>query len=102
MITHPASSTSLLCLGRRVLKGGEKVLGVDHPDTLTSIYCLAHLLEARDEHHKALALYHRASSGFVKVLGLDHHTTLACQKHQGSILESLRTESPPGNDRTSD
>ena len=87
---------------RRALEGREKVLGVDHPDTLTSIYCLAHLLDARDEHHEALALYQRASSGFVKVLGVDHPTTLACQKHQETLLKSVRAEPPSGDSCISD
>ena len=87
---------------RRALEGREKVLGVDHPDTLTSIYCLAYLLDARDEHHEALALYQRASSGFVKVLGVDHPTTLACQKHQETLLKSVRAEPPSGDSCISD
>ena len=102
VLQHQGKYDEAARMNRRALEGREKVLRVYHPDTLTSVYCLAHLLAARDEHHEALALYHRASSGFVKVLGLDHPTTLACQKHQESVLESLRTESPSGNDRTSD
>ena len=83
-------------MNRGALERREKVLGVDHPDTLTSVYCLAFLLDKRDEHHEALALYQRASSGFVKVLGVDHPTTLACQKHQETLLKSVRAEWPSG------
>ena len=34
---------------RRALEGREKVLGVEHPDTLTSVYCLAYLLHTPND-----------------------------------------------------
>jgi hypothetical protein len=32
-------------MNQRALAGYEKVLGLDHPNTLTSVYCLANLLD---------------------------------------------------------
>ena len=89
-------------MNRRALEGREKELGLNHPDTLSSVYCLAYLLDARDEHQEALALYHRASSGFAKVLGPKHPTTLACQKHKEILLKSMRAESLSGDSCPSD
>ena len=53
--------------------------GADHPDTLTSVYSLADLLDAKQTRHEAPKLYHRAVDGYFKVLSLAHPTTRACQ-----------------------
>jgi hypothetical protein len=34
-------------MNRRALEGHEKVLGVEHPFTFTSVYCLAYLLHTQ-------------------------------------------------------
>ena len=34
-------------MNRRALAGREKVLGLDHPNTLRSVYCLTYLLDAK-------------------------------------------------------
>jgi hypothetical protein len=57
----------------------EKVLGHEHPSTLTSVYCLAHLLTHQQQrYNESLSLYKRACSGYQAVLGKDHPTTRAC------------------------
>jgi hypothetical protein len=81
-------------MNRRALDGRKKVLGMGHPDTSTSVYCLADLLGAKQDRHEALKLYHRTVEGYTKVLGPTHPTTRACQRHRGSESEGERRYSP--------
>jgi len=81
-------------MNRRALEGREKALGKDHPDTLTSVYCLAHLLHYQHRYQEALALYHRASSGYLASLGPRHPTTRACLDHRSSLQQMLDQEAP--------
>ncbi|KAF2727418.1 hypothetical protein EJ04DRAFT_398253, partial [Polyplosphaeria fusca] len=60
---------------RQVLATYEKVLGVEHPNTLDTVYCLAYLLAKRQRYDESAALYDRASIGFTSSLGSDHPTT---------------------------
>ncbi|KAF2808664.1 uncharacterized protein BDZ99DRAFT_356232, partial [Mytilinidion resinicola] len=57
---------------RQTLARREKVLGLEHPDTLTSIYCLAYLLAYQQRYHESVILYERACAGYITVLGKDH------------------------------
>jgi hypothetical protein len=68
-------------MNRQTLALQEKVLGHEHPDTLTSVYCLAHLLSTSHCYNESLALYKRACAGYETVLGRDHPTTRACHQH---------------------
>jgi hypothetical protein len=79
-------------MNRRALEGREKALGKEHPDTLTSVYCLAYLLHRRFQYKDALILYQRAYTGYQKTLGQDHPTTKACSKHYASLLEHSRRQ----------
>jgi hypothetical protein len=72
---------------RRALEGSEKVLGREHPDTLTSVYNLAFLFHRRQHYSTAVGLYQRAHEGYVKVLGAEHPTTTACLLHYESASE---------------
>jgi hypothetical protein len=81
-------------MNRRVLVRREKVWGMDHPDTSTSVYCLTDLLGAKQDRHEALKLYHRAVEGYTKILGRTHPTTRACQRHKRSEGEGERRYSP--------
>ena len=76
-------------MNRRALEGYEKVLGKKHPDTLTSIYCLAYLLHQKRDYAVAFALYERAHSGYVSVLGPSHPTTVQCFNHMSSLQDKL-------------
>ncbi|KAF2676940.1 hypothetical protein K458DRAFT_320815, partial [Lentithecium fluviatile CBS 122367] len=62
----------------------EKMLGREHPDTLTSVYHLAFLFHQQQHYPAACALYQRACDGCVKVLGTQHPITLACLDHYKS------------------
>lgn len=46
---------------RQVLEVEKTVLGKEHPDTLTSVWCLADLMERLCEASAAVSLYERAS-----------------------------------------
>ena len=70
---------------RQALKLYETVLGEEHPDTLTSVYCLAYLLHLQQRVREATPLYQRASAGYEKTLGSYHPTTQACREHYLSI-----------------
>jgi tetratricopeptide (TPR) repeat protein len=78
---------------RRALALREKVLGKEHPNTLASVYCLAHLLAKQDLYNEATTLYRRACDGYSVVLGDDHPTARACQRH---YLEMLQKRSKGG------
>jgi hypothetical protein len=60
---------------RQALQLNVEVFGQKHPNTLTSIYCLAYLLQSQKKYDKAQALYQRATSGYQKILGTEHPTT---------------------------
>ena len=65
----------------------ERVLGKEHPDTLTSVYCLAYLLHHKKRYKDAEVFYHRAYSGYRKTLGEKHPTTAACSRHYSLMLK---------------
>ncbi|KAF2027559.1 HET-domain-containing protein [Setomelanomma holmii] len=62
---------------RRALEGREKVLGREHPDTLTSVYHLAFLFHRQQHYSTAIGLYQRAYEGYTRALGIQHPTTAA-------------------------
>ncbi|KAF2188819.1 hypothetical protein K469DRAFT_702535 [Zopfia rhizophila CBS 207.26] len=76
-------------LNRRALEGYEKELGVQHPDTLTSIYNLAYLLHKQRRYSEAAELYERACGGYQQKLGSQHPTTIACIRHYGDMQQEL-------------
>ena len=54
----------------------ERVLGAEHPGTLTSLHNLAFLYQAQGRHGEAEPLYRRALEGYERVLGAEHPDTL--------------------------
>jgi hypothetical protein len=76
-------------MNRQTLARREKVLGPEHPHTLTSMYCLAHLLAKQHRIDESLVLYQRASAGYDIALGKDHPTTVACHQHYDVLCASL-------------
>jgi tetratricopeptide (TPR) repeat protein len=77
---------------RRALTGHEKVLGVEHPHTLTSVYNLAYLHHSQRQFQEASVLYRRALSGYQQTLGPAHPTTLACDSNYSSMLQEMENE----------
>ncbi|KAH7061753.1 hypothetical protein BKA63DRAFT_497610 [Paraphoma chrysanthemicola] len=76
-------------LCRQSLKRYERVLGLEHPHTLTSIYHLAFLFHRQRYYPAALELYQRAYSGYVKALGAQHPTTVTCFNHYESAAKYI-------------
>ena len=56
--------------------GREKVLGVDHKDTLMTVTCLGNVYCRLKDYEKALEYYERALKGKEKMLGKTHPETL--------------------------
>jgi hypothetical protein len=71
----------------------EEVLGKTHPDTLTSVHCLAYLLQKKQEYEEASLLYQRACTGYNFLLGSEHPTTKACVNYYSIMLSSLQESS---------
>jgi hypothetical protein len=65
------------------------MLGMDSPDTLTSVHCLARLLSSVYDYDEALDLYDRAIIGCNRILGREHPTTIACQRHRALLIETI-------------
>jgi hypothetical protein len=59
------------------LEGRERVLGREHPDTLTSRDSLARLYSDQGRHAEAEPLMERVVKGRQRMLGLEHPDTLA-------------------------
>ena len=82
-------------LARQVLRAREQVLKPNHPDTLTSMSCLAKIIATKpgiDEqgYSEALALSERAYEKIVKILEWKHPLTVKCRQ----TLEHIK-ENPP-------
>src|ERR1035438_9001327 len=63
-------------LHERALETSMRVLGEEHPDTLTSTSNLSATLEAQGDHDGALRLLRKCLAGRRKVLGEDHPATV--------------------------
>ena len=71
----------------QVIETLKKVLGEEHPDTLTSISNLGSVLERQGNYKEAKAMHQRALEGREKVLGAEHPDTLTSVNNLGSVLE---------------
>jgi hypothetical protein len=67
----------------------EAVLGSERPETLRSMYCLAHLFHTQRRYHEAGVLYQATLTSLRDVLAPDHPTTLRCQKHYSFMLKEM-------------
>jgi tetratricopeptide (TPR) repeat protein len=77
---------------RRALEGYEKVLGPEHPNTLTSVYHLAFLFHEQHKYSEASEFYQRAYNGYIRALGPGHPTTVACFDHHRSMVEEMKLQ----------
>jgi len=75
-------------LYQRTLADAERVLGADHPDTLTSRNNLAGAYESAGRLDQAIPLYERTLADRERVLGADHPQTLTSRNN----LERARIE----------
>jgi hypothetical protein len=71
---------------RQALKGRERVLGKEHPDTLYSIYNLACTLGDQGKHEAAETMHRQALEGRERVLGKEHPDTLHSVFHLACML----------------
>ncbi|KAL8763279.1 MAG: hypothetical protein Q9194_007383 [Teloschistes cf. exilis] len=67
-------------MNRRALDGREKVLGKEHPETLTSISNLASVLRYQGKYDEAEQMNQRALDGREKILGKEHPHTLTSEE----------------------
>ncbi len=73
-------------LSRLVLEVREKVLGFEHPDTLTSIGNLALMLYDQRKYQESEEMNRQALKGKEKAFGVDHPSTLISVSNLASIL----------------
>ncbi|KAL8873245.1 MAG: hypothetical protein Q9198_007058 [Flavoplaca austrocitrina] len=74
-------------MDRRALDGREKVLGNEHPSTLTSVSNLASVLQDQGKYEEAEQMNRRALDGSEKVLGKEHPDTLTSVSNLASVLQ---------------
>ncbi|KAI8686582.1 NACHT domain-containing protein [Fusarium keratoplasticum] len=74
-------------MNRRALEGYEKVLGREHPHTLTSVSNLGLVLQYQGKYEEAEQMSRRAVEGYEKVLGREHPDTLTSVSNLGSVLQ---------------
>ena len=79
-------------LKRRVLEGCERVMGIDHPNTLTSVNNLGSLLRQQGKLEEAETLFRHALEGRKRVLGVDHPDTLRSVKKLRGLLNKKEKE----------
>lgn len=95
MEAQPWSVAHFRCLNsrndfaRRILKETERLLGPEHPDTLSSANNLANLLSDQGDYRGAEPLYRRALAGREKVLGPEHPESLESMEDLAGILKQI-------------
>ncbi|KAK1838138.1 TPR domain protein (kinesin light chain) [Colletotrichum chrysophilum] len=73
-------------MNRQALDGCEKVLGKEHPNTLTSVNNLASVLQYQGKYEEAEQMNRQALDGYEKVLGKEHPNTLTSVDNLASVL----------------
>jgi len=76
-------------VNRRALIRSEKALGVEHPDTLTSVSNLASVLRYQGIYEAAEEMNRRVLVAREKVLGIEHPSTLIDQCQQSGVGASI-------------
>jgi Tetratricopeptide repeat len=74
---------------RQALGLCETVLGREHSDIMTSIYCLAYLLHLQQRLSEAGPFHRRALTSYGKTQGSGHPTTEVCRKRYSSTLKDM-------------
>lgn len=75
---------------RRVLKGKEKALGPQHPDTLGTLQNLALVLDKTGKLEPAAKAFKSVFDGWLKVYGRSHKMTLRVLGHLTRVLAKKR------------
>ena len=71
---------------RRVLKGREKLVEIEHPHTLITLNHLALILQRQGRYKEAEEMLRRALVGYEKGLGVEHPSTLTSVSNLASVL----------------
>ena len=82
-------AAAALPLYRRSLESRERMLGKEHPQTLTRVNNLAECLQALGDTAAALPLYRRALESSERVLGKEHPDTLGSMNNLARCLRAL-------------
>jgi Tetratricopeptide repeat len=75
------SAGQAILIGEALIADRERVLGTDHPDTLTSRSDLANAYHGAGRNAEAIALDEQVLASFERVLGTDHPDTLASRSN---------------------
>jgi CHAT domain-containing protein/tetratricopeptide (TPR) repeat protein len=75
-------------LAEQVLAARERVLGAEHPNTLTSVNNLAFLYQAQGRYGEAEPLYRRALAARERVLGAEHPDTLQSVNNLAGLYQA--------------
>ena len=68
----------------------ERILGPEHPDTLSTINNLALLYVNQGKYEQAEPLYQRALASYELVLGTNHPTTIMVRNNYAILLEKMK------------
>ncbi|KAK8142845.1 hypothetical protein G3M48_008093 [Beauveria asiatica] len=79
--------TAAEAMHRKALELRTKVLGVEHPDTLTNMSNIAHALEGQGQYTAAETMHRKTLELRTKVLGTDNPDTIASMSHVAHALE---------------
>ena len=63
------------------------MLGVEHPDTQTSVNNLALMLRSQEKYEEAEEMHRRELKGSEKVLGAEHSDTLTSVNNLALVLQ---------------
>ena len=93
--------TEAIALYEQVHTDSTRVLGEDHPDTLTSRNNLAYAYESAGRLQEAIGLFDRLLGGCLRILGPDHPLTATVRKSLEAARRELaeREESSPTEER---
>ncbi len=96
-LTLAADLVRAIDIGLKTLTDCERVLGPDHPDTLTSRNNLAYAYESAGDLGRAIPLYEQTLADRERVLGPDHPDTLTSRNN---LAYAYETAGGPGTRRS--
>ena len=77
-------------LYQRALTTYERVLGPEHPDTLSTFNNLASLYQNQGKYEQAEPLYQRALTAYERVLGHEHPDTVKTRENYTLLLQEMK------------
>jgi tetratricopeptide (TPR) repeat protein len=77
-------------LFQRALETRERLLGPEHPDTLSTVNNLAELYRRQGKYERAEPLYQRALATYERVLGPEHPATIRVRNNYANLLEKMK------------